>query len=87
MSGGVTPLATGPPPLVGVTPHGGFPGSVEMIPSNVAKAGGTPPTTTTTSSPGEIPAGPGLPLLRVSLPNCLKFNIELVVRTDPAQRG
>ena len=51
-----------------------------------AKAGGTPPIPAATSTPGEIPAGPGLQLLRVSLPNRLEFNVELVVRTDPAHR-
>ena len=31
-------------------------------------------------------SAPGVPLLRVSLPHRLLFNVELVVRTDPAER-
>ena len=81
------PLGNGGPPLTGVTPTTSFPGAVEMLLSHAAKAGGTPPISTITSSPGEIPAGPGRPLLRVSLPNRLEFNVELAVRTDPQTAG
>ena len=58
-----------------------------MLPSGVAKAGGSPPVVAPASSPGDITAGPGLPLLRISLLHRLDFNIEIVVRTDPANRG
>ena len=37
-------------------------------------------------NPGELMPAPGVPLLRVSLPHRLLFNVELVVRTDPAER-
>ena len=60
-----------------------LPGTVEMLPSQGVRAGVSPPVIIV-SSPGKIPAGSGLSLSRISLPNKLEFNIELwCVQTQP----
>ena len=73
----------------GVTPSASFPGSVELFPMPKSKAASVAAMTTSTGpaetpevNPSE-PIVPNMPLLRVTLPTQLAFDIEMVVRNSP----
>ena len=81
--GGVTPPKTSlPKAKVSTVAHPGT-GYIDITSSSVA---GVTPLPGDGVNAGELMAAPGVPLLRVSLPHRLLFNVELVVRTDPAER-
>ena len=81
--GGVTPPKTSlPKAKTSTVAHPGT-GYIDITSSSVA---GVAPLPGDVVNAGELMAAPGIPLLRVSLPHRLLFNVELVVRTDPAER-
>ena len=80
---GVTPPKTSlPKAKISTVAH---PGTRYIDFTNSSVAGATPLPGDVVNV-GELMAAPGIPLLRVSLPHRLLFNVELVVRTDPAER-
>ena len=81
--GGATPPKTSlPKAKTSTVAHPGT-GYIDITSSSVA---GATPLPGDMVNAGELTAAPGIPLLRVSLPHRLLFNVELVVRTDPAER-
>ena len=83
LEGGVAPPKTSMPKAkVSTVAHPGT-GCIDITSSSVA---GVTPLPGDGVNAGELMSAPGVPLLRVSLPHRLLFNVELVVRTDPAER-
>ena len=81
--GGVTPpKASMPKAKVSTVAHPGT-GCIDITSSSVA---GVTPLPGDGVNAGELMSAPGVPLLRVSLPHRLLFNVELVVRAALNQR-
>ena len=81
--GGVTPpRASQPKAKTSTISHPGT-GYIDITSSSVA---GDAPRTDVVEPVGDLREAPGIPLLRLSLPQRLLFNLELVVRTDPSER-